>query len=1440
VRNSTAMGLIVALLVTTPAFALDDDWCGFDPQESRAFYDYGDSIRAKFIFVDFPDGPNWDFSVMEEGLHKAVVDTIKWWLASHTQQQFVFTGDTGIVFKPDDDFQGDGTAAPWLADLEPEQYAHSDSLMSPGEREWYLCRWKGGGECDPGNLVADIHDWWLSETITYRQLMAEILYKIYAAYQSEPASEWPFGDYNQYGGEDDAVDALFFVFMARGSVYADHGGTPGIPINVQSVFDFDGGNGERFFGSIAKSGDLDRFHGTGQVHNSVNGDDGQVFKIGNCAFVILHEFSHTFGWLDGPPPLQSTGTGAIWRYYFGGLNITSQHYVPGRGLPVASLHNLADLADPWVPVIDFTGQNHRDVKLYDLRHREDADSLGTIYKFRMENQNADPQWFLFAYHAGYGVDAQSDPVEGDLVPSRGLEVQHVVGGDGNVVDIESAFGLYRDITVDTLPPLDIPPEFLAWANPDSVRGFDNYDLWWVGNDSTSLRSIDDDYGHMNSQRYDFFTADTLWSATNDPWTKPEFSYRTNPSCSWYADDWHDGLSYRFNRQILGNSLFVRIKDQHDEEGPNDAPYMIVDFLSAPEEVVLTPDATGGSVIYAPDDQVLVSWTNEFGAAVTSVDVVLSKAGDGWVDPDTLVSGFAVGEQDTTWTWLVGEDDGTDQGKLKVVFHNPYSHHVGESKSPGFFSVAAFVEVVEAIVAPEGGESLYANSPFRVEWTDYFGSGLDSTIAQTDMSLTLDDGESWIMVAEGLTPEYDQATEYNYTMFTPADSMVTVAAKLRLTFTSEGGNVASDTTGAFAIYPLGGVFVDVSNAASVDYEGLPYSIVTLDFSEGTTPDIFVSIQACEDCSDPTSKLYDNQSEIEGAIEFYDATAVEFPAGSRPNIESLGVAVADYDDDGDDDFFLAHESAPQFFRYANGEFSDVAANTTVFPAAVQDSLAKSYHASWVDYDHDGDVDLYVGRAVPENPKRTEEDAIGPLAPWPDALFENAGGAFTEVGRASGLVGDVHGATLTSVWADLDDDDKWELAVGDYHTQAPETKLFEEVVTRKYAVNGRAFPPGFSSTSVVGLQALDYDRDGDLDLVAVSVDSNSYVLVNASTDTLTTFDEAIELPGPSGRTSAGCTVVDYDLDGLPDILLPNGEDTTEPQLWANLHGRAELPDEFVDIAGAANLTDGRGGAQGALAADLNGDGDLDLALGRMADQGRVFKNTEPDSTDLPANHWLAFRPIPGNEDNGSAIGTTISLQDGSGTPLGTQIVDGGSGRGGQLPRMPIFGLGDLDENVDVSVRWPAGRSTDTTIAPVDFDGVIEIGHASTLNIDDASVTFIGEMVPGTDTVDWIFVWETDYWSDAEMDAVDVEHIAGETCFGLSYVPLQYGDPGVSCSVTYQVDPTTGDITFRHELRWTPGNCLIGCTYRYRVHSDNGVSSDQSPATGWKSISFKVCPSN
>ena len=679
-------------------------------------------------------------------------------------------------------------------------------------------------------------------------------------------------------------------------------------------------------------------------------------------------------------------------------------------------------------------------------------------------------------------------------------------------------------------------------------------------------------------------------------------------------------------------------------------------------------------------------------------------------------------------------------------------------------------------------------------------------------------------------------------------MATGAGRLRLTFTSGGGAVASDTSATFVVFPVNALYADVSDSAGVNYDGTPYSAVNIDYDGDGADDLFVSIQQCDGCSSPGSKLYQNQSDQGGAIHYLDYTGTQFAAGSSPHLGALGVAIADYDNDGDEDFFLAHQEDPQLFRNSSGVFTDVASNTSVFPAAVQDSLTLSYCANWVDYDHDGDVDLYVGRAKYNNAGGIggsgggAMDDVAKTEAWPDALFENTSGVFSEVGQASGLVsgdGKDAGATLSVVWADFDTDGKWEVVVGDYGEGTANTSVFEEVGGGVFAENAGALPAGISTGSVSGLQAVDFDRDNDLDLVFGRTSQTSYVLENVSADTLAEFSSAIALDGGAGWEAAGCSIVDYDLNGWPDVLLPNRADGHEPQLWANLSGNSEYGVAFVNIASEAGLTASSGAAQGVSVGDMNSDGDADILLGRASATGRVFKNITPDSTDTPTNHWVGFKLVPGNEDNGSAIGTTISLASSGGTPtLGMQIVDGGSGRGGQAPHVPIFGLGEQNESILATIQWPAGRTMDFSISPMEFDGIVEVTQTSSLSIDDSSVAFMAEVYP-SDLVDWVFTWETDYWSDVSQDQVEVEQVTGSSCADLGDGYLESADSGVACSITYYVDPVTSAVSFKHELRWQSQTCYPGCTYRYRVHSGNGTTSDESPASpSWKNISFKLCP--
>ena len=91
--------------------------------------------------------------------------------------------------------------------------------------------------------------------------------------------------------------------------------------------------------------------------------------------------------------------------------------------------------------------------------------------------------------------------------------------------------------------------------------------------------------------------------------------------------------------------------------------------------------------------------------------------------------------------------------------------------------------------------------------------------------------------------------------------------------------------------------------------------------------------------------------------------------------------------------------------------------------------------------------------------------------------------------------------------------------------------------------------------------------------------------------------------------------------------------------------------------------------------------------------------------------------------------------------------------------------------------------TVESQDFDQIQTIAQTDSLNIDNSSVSFHAVFHPGG-PVDWVFTWETDYWSDASLDQVEIELSSGMNCADLGDGYLTAEDSGVSTLVTYQVD--------------------------------------------------------
>ena len=290
--------------------------------------------------------------------------------------------------------------------------------------------------------------------------------------------------------------------------------------------------------------------------------------------------------------------------------------------------------------------------------------------------------------------------------------------------------------------------------------------------------------------------------------------------------------------------------------------------------------------------------------------------------------------------------------------------------------------------------------------------------------------------------------------------------------------------------------------------------------------------------PTDALYRN----EGGWRFRDVTA---EAGVGEAGYSLGVAVADYDNDGDLDIFVNNYGPDVLYRNeGDGTFTDVTAGR-----GRQRRRYVGAGASFLDIDADGLVDLYVGNYVDftydkhsTTTRRGHVEYVGPRGyqPAPDFLFHNNGdGTFADVSEASGIR-QCTPSTMGIVSADYDNDgdtdmfvlsdvDRNYLYVNDSHGHFEERAL----------AAGAAYNAFGDSLGSMGVDCGDYDNDGFLDFLQTSYAGELPVLYrNLCNGTFEDFTVAANVgDGSLPYVNWGVGFVDFDNDGDRDVFIAQG---------------------------------------------------------------------------------------------------------------------------------------------------------------------------------------------------------------------------------------------------------------------------------------------------------------
>ncbi|MGH2829091.1 MAG: CRTAC1 family protein, partial [Actinomycetota bacterium] len=414
----------------------------------------------------------------------------------------------------------------------------------------------------------------------------------------------------------------------------------------------------------------------------------------------------------------------------------------------------------------------------------------------------------------------------------------------------------------------------------------------------------------------------------------------------------------------------------------------------------------------------------------------------------------------------------------------------------------------------------------------------------------------------------------------------------------------------------------------------------------------------------------------------------PDGSYP--VGIGATFIDYDADGRLDLFVINNGLNRLYRNAPDGFVDVAG------AAGLTDDANHTSAAWGDYDGDGDLDLYVtshGRRV---------DCTQPFSYFQDRLYRNDGaGTFTDVSSFLPDPAALMGLGFQGSWFDYNNDGRLDLHISNDSILQIDPK---NVLWR----NDGPGPGGswrFTNVSVssgagvranaMGTGIGDYDRNGFFDITFSDLKPIS-LLANQGDGTFTNVAREVGLnrtEGDEGIREAtwGITFEDFNADGWEDIYVAagsfvtgDGPPTPHPnQLFVN-----DGAGRFLDLSGPSHADDPDAG-RGVAFADYDRDGRVDMFVLNQDGIPRLFRNVTQGF-----GHWLHVRVTgPGGSD---ACGARLSVLD-AGPPMTRQVLCGSTSLSSGTDPVVRLGLGAQLSAV-IRVDWPHGATTTLEDVPAD----------------------------------------------------------------------------------------------------------------------------------------------
>ena len=511
------------------------------------------------------------------------------------------------------------------------------------------------------------------------------------------------------------------------------------------------------------------------------------------------------------------------------------------------------------------------------------------------------------------------------------------------------------------------------------------------------------------------------------------------------------------------------------------------------------------------------------------------------------------------------------------------------------------------------------------------------------------------------------------------------------------------------------------------------------------DIFITPNY--DPSDLNSSAKPHLMHNNGDGTFSDVTV---ESGLSFESQSLSGIWGDYDNDGDLDIYIsefgtgfaAFGSIPQeyldriegnenatdgdrwdvgkanklFQNNGDGTFSDVTAFANV------GNKGHSTVSQWVDYDLDGDLDLYslnwgiyldeLNTAYSESNILYRNNGDGTFSDVTSVaeIFggivdgpEPEPGTFhrSELGRADAVSGTSSspgsysesvmgsGMSWAALWFDHNGDNYPDVFIASDFGISP---LYINEGDGTFKVYTEEAGMNLKGTGM-GLDAGDYDGDGDLDLCQSNFgpefiwnrDGDSYQQVVNTGTTGPGFFAAGSI-----QTTWVCEWFDYDNDADVDLFLSSGAVSPyvpkrENIMYLNVGDWSDDEGDLIDVFQDIGLyTNAEEKTQGAAVADFDNDGDLDLLLGNSNQPIRLFENLANEYED---RHWITF-DLVGTLSNKQGIGANVTLWIDQ-NKFQVQQKFACSGSFGCSDQRLHFGLGEATNVDSVVVKWPSGQT-------------------------------------------------------------------------------------------------------------------------------------------------------